>query len=227
MTKLKTTLLELHELEDLQLDTISENGQRYYTDSTKTIKYPSVTTVTGLHSRKHIKLWRERVGEEEANKITSQATKRGTIFHQNIEDYLRKEKEFIEFQNVIQEGMFRAVQPVLDEIIPISLEAPLFSNELQMAGRVDCVGLFNNKLAIIDFKSSSKPKEDYMAKQWYIQMTAYAIMVEELTGKPIEDLIAIVGVEGMNTFQIFISKPSDHIEDLMQLREQYRNLYGL
>jgi len=227
MTKLKTTLLELHELEDLQLDTISENGQRYYTDSTKTIKYPSVTTVTGLHSRKHIKLWRERVGEEEANKITSQATKRGTIFHQNIEDYLRKEKEFIEFQNVIQEGMFRAVQPVLDEIIPISLEAPLFSNELQMAGRVDCVGLFNNKLAIIDFKSSSKPKEDYMAKQWYIQMTAYAIMVEELTGKPIEDLIAIVGVEGMNTFQIFMSKPRDHIEDLMQLREQYRNLYGL
>jgi len=227
MTKLKTTLLELHELEDLQLDTISENGQRYYTDSTKTIKYPSVTTVTGLHSRKHIKLWRERVGEEEANKITSQATKRGTIFHQNIEDYLRKEKEFIEFQNVIQEGMFRAVQPVLDEIIPISLEAPLFSNELQMAGRVDCVGLFDNKLAIIDFKSSSKPKEDYMAKQWYIQMTAYAIMVEELTGKPIEDLIAIVGVEGMNTFQIFMSKPRDHIEDLMQLREQYRNLYGL
>ena len=227
MTKLKTTLLELHELEDLQLDTISENGQRYYTDSTKTIKYPSVTTVTGLHSRKHIKLWRERVGEEEANKITSQATKRGTIFHQNIEDYLRKEKEFIEFQNVIQEGMFRAVQPVLDEIIPISLEAPLFSNELQMAGRVDCVGLFDNKLAIIDFKSSSKPKEDYMAKQWYIQMTAYAIMVEELTGKPIEDLIAIVGVEGMNTFQIFMSKPRDHIEDLMQLREQYRNLYSL
>ena len=227
MTQLKTNLLELHELEDIELDTISEDGKRYYTDSTKTIKYPSVTTVTGLHSRKHIKLWRERVGEEEANKITSQATKRGTIFHQNIEDYLRKEKEFIEFQNVIQEGMFKAVQPVLDEIIPISLEAPLFSNELQMAGRVDCVGLFNNKLSIIDFKSSGKPKEEYMAKQWYIQMTAYAIMVEELTGKPVEDIIAIVGVEGMNTFQMFMSKPEGHIEDLMQLREQYRNLYSL
>ena len=52
-----------------------------------------------------------------------------------------------------------------------------------MAGRVDCVGLFDNNLSIIDFKSSSKPKEEYMAKQWYIQMTAYALMVEELTGK--------------------------------------------
>ena len=227
MTQLKTNLLELHELEDIELDTISEDGKRYYTDSTKTIKYPSVTTVTGLHSRKHIKLWRERVGEEEANKITSQATKRGTIFHQNIEDYLRKEKDFIEFQNVIQEGMFKAVKPVLDEIIPISLAAPLFSNHLRMAGRVDCVGLFDNRLSIIDFKSSAKLKEDYMAKQWYIQMTAYAIMVEELTGKPIEDIIAIVGVEGMNTFQIFMSNPNDHVDDLMQLREQYKNLYGI
>jgi len=227
MTKLKTTLLELHELEDIQLDTISEDGKRYYTDSTKTIKYPSVTTVTGLHSRKHIKLWRERVGEDEANKITSQATKRGTLFHQHIEDYLRREKEFIEFENILQEGMFKAVKPVLDEIIPISIEAPLFSNHLRMAGRVDCVGLFDNKLSIIDFKSSAKLKEDYMAKQWYIQMTAYAIMVEELTGKPIEDIVAIVGIEGMNTFQIFMSNPNDHVDDLMQLREQYKNLYGV
>jgi len=227
MTKLKTTLLELHELEDIQLDTISEDGKRYYTDSTKTIKYPSVTTVTGLHSRKHIKLWRERVGEDEANKITSQATKRGTLFHQHIEDYLRREKEFIEFENILQEGMFKAVKPVLDEIIPISIEAPLFSNHLRMAGRVDCVGLFDNKLSIIDFKSSAKLKEDYMAKQWYIQMTAYAIMVEELTGKPIEDIVAIVGIEGINTFQIFMSNPKDHVDDLMQLRTQYKNLYGI
>jgi genome maintenance exonuclease 1 len=227
MTKVKTTLLELHELEDIQLDTISEDGNRYYTDSTKTIKYPSVTTVTGLHNRKHIKLWRERVGEDEANKITSQATKRGTLFHQHIEDYLRKEKEYIEFENILQEGMFKAVKPVLDEIVPISLEAPLFSNHLRMAGRVDCVGLFDNNLSIIDFKSSAKPKEDYMAKQWYIQMTAYAIMVEELTGKPIEDIVALVGIEGMNTFQIFISHPGEHVDDLMQLREQYKNIYGI
>ena len=173
------------------------------------------------------KLWRKRVGEEKANKITKQATTRGTSFHQHIEDYLRKEKEFIEFENVLQEGMFKAVQPILDEIIPIALEAPLYSNQLRMAGRVDCVGLFDNNLSIIDFKSSSKPKEEYMAKQWYIQMTAYALMVEELTGKPVEEITAIVGIEGLNTFQIFTSTPDEHIEDLVQLRKQYENLYGI
>ena len=56
--------------------------------------------------------------------------------------------------------MFKAVQPVLDDIIPIALEAPLYSHELQMAGRVDCIGIANDSLAIIDFKSSSKPKQE-------------------------------------------------------------------
>lgn len=229
MTQVQTNLLELHELENIDLKTITVDGKRYYTSegAEDSIRYPSVTTVTGLHSKDQIKLWRKRVGEEKANRITKQATTRGTSFHQHIEDYLRKEKEFIEFENVLQEGMFKAVQPILDEIIPIALEAPLYSNQLRMAGRVDCVGLFDNNLSIIDFKSSSKPKEEYMAKQWYIQMTAYALMVEELTGKPVEEITAIVGIEGLNTFQIFSSTPDEHIEDLVQLRKQYENLYGV
>jgi genome maintenance exonuclease 1 len=186
-----------------------------------------VTTVTGLLNREHIKLWRERVGAEEANKITKKATTRGTKFHQHVEDYLRREKEEIIFENVLQEGMFKAVQPVLDEIIPIALEAPLYSNELRMAGRVDCVGLWENELSIIDFKSSAKLKKEYMAKPWYIQMTAYAIMVEELTGHAVDNITAIVGVEGMNTFQIFEAQPQDYVDELYQLREQYKNLYGV
>lgn len=226
MTKLKTNLLELGDLESIQLETISENGQRYYVGENNA-KYPSVTTVVGLKAKKQIKLWRERVGEETANKITKQATTRGTKFHQHIEDYLRQEKEYIEFDNILQEGMFKAVQPVLDGITPIALEAPLYSHELKMAGRVDCVGLFEDQLAIIDFKSSGKPKDDYMATPWFIQMTAYAIMVEELTGVAIDEIVAIVGVEGMNTFQLFISEPSQHVEELLQLRQQYKNLYGV
>ena len=52
-------------------------------------------------------------------------------------------------------------------------------------------------------------------------------MVEELTGKPVEEITAIVGIEGLNTFQIFSSTPDEHIEDLVQLRKQYENLYGI
>ena len=110
MTKVRTQLLDITELEGLDLKTVSENGQRFYTDTEATRKYPSVTTVVGLESREHIKAWRKRVGEEKANKITKAATSRGTTMHQHVEDYLRKEKEFIEFDNLIHEGMFKGIR---------------------------------------------------------------------------------------------------------------------
>ena len=224
--QVRTTLLEITDLENLDLKTETREGKRYYIDENGEA-FPSVTTVVGLESRKQIQLWRERVGEEEANKVSTMAAKRGTLFHQHVEDYLKKEKPFIEFENILQEGMFRAVRPVLDEIIPLAIEAPMYSNTLKMAGRVDCIGMFDGKLMIIDFKSSAKPKEEYMAKSWYLQMAAYALMVEELTGHEIEECLALVAVEGSNSFQMFRSDYRDYIEPLALLRKQYKNLYGI
>ena len=203
MTQLKTTLLDLYELENLDLKTTNKDGKRYYTDTDETFYYPSVTSVTGLLSRDHIKLWRKRVGEETANKITAQATKRGTNFHNLVEDYLRKEKEFIEFDNVLQEGMFKAMQPVLDEIIPIAIEAPLYSNVLQMAGRVDCVGIFDDQLSIIDFKTSKKIKKEEWIEDYYLQCCAYALAHNEMYGTNIQKGVILM-VSRDNKFKEFI-----------------------
>ena len=226
MTEVRLSTMDITDLESLDLKTVSENGQRFYVDD-KGDKYPSVTTVVGLESREQIKLWRKRVGEEKANKITKSATSRGTTMHQHVEDYLRKEKDFIEFDNLIHEGMFKGIRPVLDEIIPLALEAPMYSDKLKMAGRVDCIGFLDDALCIIDFKTSSKFKEDYMARPWFLQMTAYAIMVEELTGHEIEECMALVAVEGANSFQVFVCDPKDYVEELYSLRKQYENLYGI
>ena len=226
MTVVRTTLLEITDLERLDLKTENRNGSRFYIDD-KGEAYPSVTTVVGLRNKEQIRLWRERVGEKEANKVSTAAAKRGTQFHQHVEDYLRKEVDFIEFENILQEQMFSAVRPVLDEIVPLALEAPMYSTYLKMAGRVDCVGMFDGKLCIIDFKSSAKPKENYMAESWFLQMTAYSIMVEELTGHGIEECVAMVAVEGSNSFQMFVWDPKDYVDDLLQLRKQYTNLYGV
>jgi|TARA_B110000858_G_scaffold81941_1_gene95024 ATP-dependent exoDNAse (exonuclease V) beta subunit len=219
-------MINLGDLELLEMNAQQVDGKRLYETPTGE-KYPSVTTVTGLASREHIKLWRERVGADEANKITAHATKRGTKMHELFETYLRAEEDVV-FENIFQEQMFNAALPILDEIQPIALEAPLYSHTLKMAGRVDCVGLFEDKLCIIDFKTSGKWKEEYMAKSWYVQMTAYALMVEEMTGNAIEEVIAIVVVEGQTGgVQVFGSYPDEHVEDLVALRKQYENLYGV
>jgi len=54
-----------------------------------------------------------------------------------------------------------------------------------------------------------------------------AIVLIELTGHGIEECVAIVAVEGSNSFQMFVCDPKDYVEDLLQLRKQYENLYGV
>ena len=225
MTKVRTNLLDLTELENIELNTVQEDGKRFYVDLNGA-RYPSVTTVVGLSTRDGIKLWRDRVGEEEANRVSQAAAKKGTRFHELVETYMRKEEPYVEFDNLIQEGQFKSLRPILDDIIPFAIEAPLYSDRLKMAGRVDCVGMMDGAICIIDFKTSAKPKIEEYAKPWYLQMTAYAIMVEELTGQPIDEIVALVAVEN-GTTQVFISNPMDHVDDLVDLRNRYGKLYGV
>lgn len=218
--------ISLGDLESLQesMSRVQENGKRFYVSPTGD-KYPSVTTVTGLLTRDHIKVWRERVGEEVANKISSVAARRGTKMHALFEQYLRAEEELV-FENILDQAMFNAVQPVLDDIVPIALEAGMYSDSLQMAGQVDCVGLWDDELCIIDFKTSAKYKEEYMADPWFHQMTAYAIMVEELTGEEIDSVVAVVAVDGGGV-QVFEADPREYVEKLYDLRQRYANLHGV
>ena len=218
--------ISLYDLEGLQesMTRVQENGKRFY-ETPEGQRYPSVTTVTGLLTRDHIKLWRERVGAEEANKISSVAARRGTKMHSLFEQYLRAEEELV-FENILDESMFNAVQPVLDDIVPVALEAGMWSDSLQMAGQVDCVGVWDNRLSIIDFKTSSKYKEEYMADPWFHQMTAYAIMVEELTGEVINSVVAVVAVDGGGV-QVFEADPRDYVDKLYKLRQRYANLHGV
>jgi hypothetical protein len=60
---------------------------RYYTDPDGN-RYYSVTTVLSILNKAAIMAWRKRVGNEEANRISSQAATRGTKVHDMIEKYI-------------------------------------------------------------------------------------------------------------------------------------------
>ena len=113
---------DIHDLEHIEnvYSEQTEDGQRMY-NTPDGNKYPSVTTVIGLETREHIKLWRQRIGERRSNRITAGASRRGTKMHNIFENYLRAETDDIGIENPLQKEMFLAVQPVLDEITPIAL----------------------------------------------------------------------------------------------------------
>ena len=80
------------EIPELTRETI--DGVRYYTapDSDgELIKLVSITSVTSNWSKESIAKWRARVGNEEANRVSKQATTRGTDMHLLTEHYLQNE----------------------------------------------------------------------------------------------------------------------------------------
>ena len=123
-------------LPDLESKTF-EDGKRYYV-TPEGNRLPSVTTVLGALKKQEIMAWRKRVGEEAANAISRKASGRGTNVHTLCERYLNNEK----LGDIMPDAreMFNDLVPYLDKIDNIHYqECALWSKQLGMAGRVDCI----------------------------------------------------------------------------------------
>ena len=211
----------------LSLKTEEVDGKRFYVAPSGK-KLPSVTTVLG-HSKKHIiKEWRERVGQEEAQKISTRASVRGTKFHNMMEKYLQNDKNL--FENIMPDmkQAFRDVQKTVDLIDKIHyIECSLYSERLGVAGRTDVIGEFAGTLSVIDFKTSTKLKKEEWIDNYFEQGTAYALMYEELTGKPIDQIVIIISVDGETKPQVFIRDKSYYVESLVNKIKAYKEAHNV
>jgi genome maintenance exonuclease 1 len=206
-------------LPDLQSETLP-NGKRFYTLEDGT-KLPSVTTVLGAQKKQAIMEWRKRVGEEKANAISKKATGRGTNVHTLCERYLNNEP----LGNIMPDAkeMFHSIKPALNRINNIHYqEQALWSKQLGMAGRTDCIGEFDEELSSIDFKTSKKIKLKEDIQDYFWQTAAYALMYEEMVGIPIDKLVIIMAVEDSPPL-VFIERTQDHIEGLVKAINFYNN----
>lgn len=206
-------------LTDLKSQTFPD-GKRYYTlpDGTK---LPSVTTVLGAQKKDAIMAWRKRVGEDVANAISKKATGRGTNVHTLCERYLNNEPLGAVMPDAVE--MFRTLKPLLNRIDNIHYqECALWSKQLGMAGRVDCIGEFDGVLSVIDFKTSKKIKTLAHIEDYFWQTSAYALMYEELIGQPIDNLVIIMAVEDEQPL-LFQQKTADHIHGLVKAIKFYQN----
>jgi genome maintenance exonuclease 1 len=197
------------------------DGKRYYTLEDGT-KLPSVTTVVGAQKKQAIMEWRRRVGEEEANKISKRATSRGTNVHTICENYLNNKQDFM--SGIMPDAVeyFLSIKPYLNKINNIHYqETALWSKQLGLAGKVDCIGEYEGVLSVIDFKTASRPKTRDSILEYFWQTTAYALMYEEMIGMPIDDVVIIMAFADSPPI-IFKEKVSDHIDGLVEAIKYYR-----
>ena len=215
---MKTFLRNPILIEELQATTGTDGNRVYHTPDGKL--YPSVTTVLSAHTKKGILEWRERVGEEEANRVSRKAAFRGTRFHTMAEKYLQNELSGGDF-SLMDYEMFKVAQPVLARIDNIrAQESTLWSHHLRLAGRVDCIAEFDGKLSVIDFKTARREKDEEHIQHYYMQAAAYAIMFEERTKIPINRLVIAIVVED-GFMQVFESRRDKHVNSLLYYRDLY------
>jgi genome maintenance exonuclease 1 len=209
----------VHTIPFLEPNVTEEGGVRFYKFPNQDKYYPSVTSVTGIRSKQGILEWRRKVGEEEANRVSAAATSRGNAFHNYSEKYLKGTLCKEDKDHPLAWYMFSSAKPHLDRINNIHcLETPLYSDYLGLAGRVDCIAEFDGELAVIDFKTSTKPKRESWIENYFVQETAYAAMFLERTGLEVKKIVTLVSVEKDNSVQIF---EKYNIDDYLQLLKTY------
>lgn len=179
-----------------QLERETIDGVRYYSvpDEDQLLKLVSITSVTSHFNKEIFVKWRKRVGVEEADKITKAATSRGTDMHTLVENYLYN-RDLPPVQP-ISDFLFKIAKIELNRINNIyCLEGALYSKQLGVAGTTDCIAEFDEELAVIDFKTSKKPKPRDWIENYFVQAMFYGMALYEMTGIRVKKLVIIMACE--------------------------------
>ena len=254
-------------MEEHQINRVQENGLRFYkvTKGEEVIaKLPSVTTILGnTKDMSGLAKWRKRVGEAEADRISTLSMNRGTIMHRLIELYKcntkgTQEERLEQLKEVASDdeetnqfkdeelGAFFLQQAWTffykfyynhDEyfdMIKEILEAETFLWTLKgggWAGTVDNISkLVDNRIKIIDYKNSRKPKAEKWIIDYYLQAAAYFIAYWDMSGIKADGAEIWIANELDNTPQKFTLTQSDlefYAKEFMKRRNTFKEKFDI
>lgn len=219
-------MFELNLIDFIELESETREDGRFYTTPDGKV-LPSVTTVLGkTKDQTHLQQWRERLGEEAAARESKRTADRGTALHLLCEKLILNQPYDLRREMPVPVQLFTQLRPILQKNVNniMAVEAPLYSEYLGVAGRVDLVAKFQGKTSIIDYKSSNKVKKREWIEDYFIQTSMYAVMFEERTGIPVPQLVILIGNEESTMGSVFIEKRDDWIGKAQERIEKYRLL---
>ncbi|WP_075502117.1 hypothetical protein [Candidatus Pelagibacter communis] len=203
-------------------------GSRHYTVNQENL--PSVTTILKAteSEEKKAKLeeWKKRVGYKQAEVISREATNRGSSMHDYLEKFLLgklnldllgdNSRERMMADQIIENGLRNKLSEIW------GCEATLYYPG-KYAGAADCIGIYENKESLIDFKNANKPKKDEWIDDYYLQCAAYAMAHNIVYGTNIIQGVILLCTKD-NIFQRFIidgERFKNYQNQFMQKVEQF------
>jgi genome maintenance exonuclease 1 len=184
------------------LDRTTVDGKRHYClpDGSRV---PSVTTILERtkpeEKRQALANWRARVGEQQAQQITTEAANRGTRMHAYLEHYiLSEDMKPLPGNPFGHASWFMAAEVILQGLCHVTeywgTEVPLYYSGLY-AGTSDCVGLWKGRPAIIDFKQTNRPKKREWIEDYFLQLAAYAAAHNDTHGTDIKNGVILMACQ--------------------------------
>jgi len=183
--------------------------------------FMSVTTALSLTSdNTWLDEWKQNVGEQRAADISRRAAARGTTMHDNLEKLARGETLntmrliYTSIKQVI--GMHKVLTDNLTHIH--SIESPLCCPKLGVAGRCDLIGEWHGKLAMIDYKTSTKIKTKDDILSYFIQTTIYCLLAKETLGLNCEMIVILIALPDGQILQ-FCENPLSYRDEALRIIE--------
>lgn len=170
---------------DMDADT-TEDGRVYFTPDGPA---QSVTTILSTLPSPELDAWRERVGAEEAKRVSEEASTIGSYMHEYIEDHLlgrtpaERDDEYRKMAWTMHKQITNRALPHVEEVWGV--EVALHCDQLY-AGRSDLIGVYRGKPAIMDHKTTKRFKDANGLKKYKLQTAAYAIAHENMFDFPID-----------------------------------------
>jgi len=202
------------------------NGRRLYaTPDGK--KLPSVTTILEATKSEEKKAalqnWRNRVGHEQAQAITTEAANRGTRMHTYLEQYVQegviKERGTNPFSWASHAMAHVVVEHGLKNVSEFwGIEVPLYFPGIY-AGTTDGAGMHLNDEAILDYKQTNRLKKREWIDDYFMQLCAYAEAHNELHGTRIQKGVILMCVKPELDEQMNMIKPPEYQEFVLEGRE--------
>lgn len=187
----------------------NEAGNRIYVNDDHNIRFISATTFLsqlGDPSDDWLQRWADRIGHDEAERISTESSSFGTALHEMVEKYIKEEIELDKIQSeaaeYIENQLEYCTDPSRIEALiklnraagnqlwrymksryktVLALEEYVFSNGLKLAGTLDCLAIdMEGETTIIDFKNSRKMKQEKYIENYFLQVFIYATALKEM-----------------------------------------------
>lgn len=211
---------ELLEGYGLELQSKETRRGRFYTVR-EGVKYPSITTMLSSAPKPGLDAWKQSVGRSYAEKEMVRAAARGTAVHEMMENHINGSPNPTEGHDRLNINLFNQLKRPIKKLTTVYCqEKALYSDVLQLAGRVDCIGVYDGVLSVVDFKTSTNAKTEEMIEDYFLQTTAYALMFEELYDIVIPQVVVLIATEN-GLPMVFKRNPDDYMEALVVRTTEY------